>query len=201
MFRFFPLAFKNTFRNKRRSILTISSIAVSLCLFGVLIAMYHALFMQQPTPGQALRLVTRHRVSLAQAIPFADEAKVRQIPGVKEISVWNWFGGTYKDARDQKNFFARFGVEPKAFLTIRTDMKMPDDQRKAFLSDRTGCIISQDLAASLNLKLGDRVVLKGDIYLQRSGCLPIALFQLGISARSAAGRAPLADQHTGDLGR
>ena len=164
MFRFFPLAFKNTFRNKRRSILTISSIAVSLCLFGVLIAMYHALFMQQPTPGQALRLVTRHRVSLAQAIPFADEAKVRQIPGVKEISVWNWFGGTYKDARDQKNFFARFGVEPKAFLTIRTDMKMPDDQRKAFLSDRTGCIISQDLAASLNLTLGDRVVLKGDIY-------------------------------------
>jgi putative ABC transport system permease protein len=164
MFKFFPLAFKNTFRNKRRSILTISSIAVSLCLFGVLIAMYHALFMQQPTPGQALRLVVRHRVSLAQVIPFAYEAKVRQIPGVKEISVWNWFGGTYKDARDQKNFFARLGVEPKAFLSIRTDMKMPDDQRKAFLTDKTGCILSQDLADNLNLKLGDRVVLKGDIY-------------------------------------
>jgi putative ABC transport system permease protein len=164
MFKFFPLAFKNTFRNKRRSILTISSIAVSLCLFGVLIAMYHALFMQQPTPGQALRLVVRHRVSLAQVIPFAYEAKVRQMPGVKEISVWNWYGGTYKDARDQKNFFARLGVEPKAFLAIRTDMKMPDDQRRAFLTDRTGCIISQDLADNLNLKLGDRVVLKGDIY-------------------------------------
>jgi putative ABC transport system permease protein len=164
MFRYFSLAFKNTFRNKRRSILTISSIAVSLCLFGVLIAMYHALFMSQPTPGQALRLVTRHRVSLAQAIPFSDEAKVRQIPGVKEISVWNWFGGTYKDARDQRNFFARLGVEPKAFMSIRTDMKMPEDERKAFLTDRTGCIISQDLATKLNMKLGDRVVLKGDIY-------------------------------------
>jgi len=164
MFKYFSLAFKNTFRNKRRSILTISSIAVSLCLFGVLIAMYHALFMAQPTPGQALRLVTRHRVSLAQAIPFAYEAKVRQIPGVKEISVWNWFGGTYKDNRDSRNFFARLGVEPKAFMTIRTEMKMPDEQRKAFLTDRTGCIISQDLATSLNMKLGDRVVLKGDIY-------------------------------------
>ena len=164
MFRYFSLAFKNTFRNKRRSILTISSIAVSLCLFGVLIAMYHALFMAQPSPGQALRLVVRHKVSLAQAIPFAYEAKVRQIPGVKEISVWNWFGGTYKDNRDPKNFFARLGVEPKAFLTIRTGMVMPDDQRKAFLSDRTGCIISRDLATNLNMKLGDRVVLKGDIY-------------------------------------
>jgi putative ABC transport system permease protein len=164
MFRYFSLAFKNTFRNKRRSILTISSIAVSLCLFGVLIAMYHALFMSQPSPGQALRLVVRHKVSLAQAIPFAYEAKVRQIPGVKEISVWNWFGGTYKDNRDPKNFFARFGVEPKAFLSIRTEMTMPDEQRKAFLTDRTGCIISQDLATSLNMKLGDRVILKGDIY-------------------------------------
>ena len=164
MFRYFSLAYKNTFRNKRRSILTISSIAVSLCLFGILIAMYHALFMAQPTPGQALRLVVRHKVSLAQVIPFAYEAKVRQIPGVKEISVWNWFGGTYKDNRDQKNFFARLGVEPKAFLSIRTDMQMPPDQQKAFVTDRTGCIISQDLADNLHLKLGDRVMLKGDIY-------------------------------------
>ena len=164
MFRYFSLAFKYTFRNKRRSILTISSIAVSLCLFGVLIAMYHALFLSQPTPGQALRLVTRHKVSLTLTIPVADEAKVRQIPGVKEISVWNWFGGTYKNNREAKNFFARLGVEPKAFLTIRTDMKMPPEQQKAFIADRTGCIISQDLADNLNLKLGDRVILKGDIY-------------------------------------
>jgi len=164
MFRYFSLAFKNVFRNKRRSVLTISSIAVSLCLFGVLIAMYHALFLSQPTPGQALRLVIRHKVSLAQVIPFADEAKVRALPGVKEISVWNWFGGTYKNNREAKNFFARFGVEPAPFLTIRTDMKMPDDQRKAFVTDRTGCIISKDLAKNLDLKLGDRVVLKGDIY-------------------------------------
>jgi putative ABC transport system permease protein len=164
MFRYFSLAYKNTFRNKRRSILTISSIAISLMLFGVLIAMYHALFMSQPTPGQALRLVTRHKVSLTLTLPVADEAKVRQIPGVKEISVWNWFGGTYKDNRDSRNFFARLGVEPKALLSIRTDMRMPDDQRKAFLTDRTGCIISRDLSENLKLKLGDRIVLKGDIY-------------------------------------
>lgn len=164
MFRYFSLAFKNTFRNKRRSILTISSIAVSLCLFGFLIAIYHALFLSQPTPGQALRLVTRHKVSITLPLPVADEAKVRQIPGVKEISVWNWFGGTYKDARDQRNFFARLGVEPKPFLSIRTDMQMPADQRQAFITNRTGCVISRDLTEKLGLKLGDRVVLKGDIY-------------------------------------
>lgn len=164
MFRYFSLAFKNTLRNHRRTFLTVSSIAVSLCLLGVLIAIYHALFMGQQTPGQALRLVVRHRVSLAQAIPAAYEAKIRTVPGVKEVSVWNWFGGTYKDARDQKNFFARLGVEPKAFMTIRTQMEMPEDQRRAFITDRTGCVISRDLAEKLNIKLGDRVSLIGDIY-------------------------------------
>jgi putative ABC transport system permease protein len=164
VFRYFPLAFKNSIRNRRRSILTISSIAVSLCLLGCLIAIYQALFYKDATPGQALRLVTRHRVSLAQPLPSSHENQIRRVPGVREISVWNWFGGAYKDARDPNNFFARFGVEPKPFLTIRTQMEMPEDERHAFISERTACVLSKDLAKKLNLKLGDRVTLKGDIY-------------------------------------
>lgn len=164
MFRYFSLAFKSSLRNRRRSILTISSIAVSLCLLGVLIAIYHALFYGDATPGQALRVVVRHKVSLAQPIPVAYEAKIRNVPHVKEVSVWNWYGGTYKDARDPKNFFARFGVEPAAFMKIRTQMEMPDDQRRAFITDRTGCVVSKDLAQKLGFKIGDRITLVGDIY-------------------------------------
>lgn len=164
MFRYLSLAFKNSIRNRRRSFLTISSIAVSLCLLGCLMAIYYALFYKEATPGQALRLVVRHRVSLAQPLPAAYENQIRRVPGVREISVWNWFGGTYKDSRDPNNFFARFGVEPKPFLTLRTQMDMPEDQRRAFINDRTACVISSDLAKKLNLKIGDRVTLKGDIY-------------------------------------
>ena len=162
--RYFSLALKNSIRNRRRSILTISSMAVSLCLLGFLIATYHALFYKDSTPGQALRLVVRHRVSLGQPLPYSDEPQIKRIPGVKEVSVWNWFGGNYKDKRDPKNFFARFGVEPKAFLTIRTQMDMPDTERRAFVTERSACIVSRDLARKLELKIGDRVTLKGDIY-------------------------------------
>jgi putative ABC transport system permease protein len=164
MFKYLSLAFKNSLRNRRRSVLTISSIAVSLCLLGVLIAVYHALFLSEATPGQAMRLIVRHRVSLAQAIPIAYEEKIRQVPGVKEISVWGWFAGTYKDGNDPKNQFARLAVEPKAILALRTQMEMPEDQRRAFLTDRVGCVISDDLAANLKMKLGDRVTIVGDIY-------------------------------------
>ncbi|MBV9761189.1 MAG: ABC transporter permease [Acidobacteriaceae bacterium] len=164
MFRYFSLAFKNSLRNRRRSVLTISSIAVSLCLLGVLIAIYHALFFGQETPGQALRLVTRHKVSLAQPIPAAYEDKIRAVRGVKEVSPWNWYGGTYKDNRDPNNFFARMGVDPKAFMAIRTQMEMPEDQRRAFITDQTGCVVSSDLADKLHFKVGDRITLIGDIY-------------------------------------
>jgi putative ABC transport system permease protein len=164
MFRYLGLAVKNTWRNKRRTVLTVSSMTVSLCLLGVLIAIYHALFYGQATPGQALRIVVRHKVSLGNPLPEAYEGKIRQIPGIKELSPWNWFGGTYKDARDSSNFFARFGVNPDAFLRIRTQMDMPDDQRAAFLNDRTACVVARDLADKLGFKLGQRVTLVGDIY-------------------------------------
>jgi len=164
MFRYFSLAYKNSVRNKRRSILTISSMAVSLCLLGVLIAIYHALFYGEATPGQALRVVVRHKVSLGNPLPVAYEEKVRQLPGVKEVSAWNWFGGSYRDARNKNNFFARFGVAPAPFLRLRTQMELPDDERKAFIKERDACLVARDLAESLNLKLGQRITLIGDIY-------------------------------------
>jgi putative ABC transport system permease protein len=49
-------------------------------------------------------------------------------------------------------------------MAIRTQMDMPDDQRRAFINDRTGCVISKDLAERFNLKIGDRIYLQGDIY-------------------------------------
>lgn len=164
MFRYPGLAFKNAWRNRRRTILTVSSMTVSLCLLGVLISVYQALFFNQPTPGQALRVIVRHRVSLGNPIPVSYEDRIRHVAGVKEISPWNWFGGTYKDARDTKNFFARMGVNPPEFLRIRTQLVMPDDQRHAFVTDRTACVVSDDLADKLGLKIGDRITLIGDIY-------------------------------------
>jgi putative ABC transport system permease protein len=164
MFRFLPLMFKNTMRNRRRSVLTIGSVAVSLCILGVLMAMYHALFMADPTPSQALRLVVRHRVSLTVSMPASYEQKIQQVPGVKDLMIWDWFGGTYKDSRDPKNFFARFGTEPDKVFLVHPEYQIPEDEKQAFLHQRTGFIVSSALAKKMGFKLGDRITLLGDIY-------------------------------------
>ncbi len=164
MIRYLPLIFKNTLRNRRRSLLTISSIAASMCLLGVLFALYRALFLSPPAPGQELRVITYHRVSLTQSLPGSYEQKIREVPGVREVSIWQWYGGTYKDSRDFKNFFARFGVEPAQFLRMRPEYTLPEEQKKAFLSNRTACIVSKTLADKFGWKLGERITLVGDIF-------------------------------------
>jgi putative ABC transport system permease protein len=164
MIRYFPLILKNALRNRRRSALTISSIAASMCLLGVLFALYRALFLSPPAPGQELRVVTYHRVSLTQSLPAAYEDKIRRVPGVREATIWQWFGGVYKDARDQRNFFARFAVEPENFLRIHNEYSMPDDQKKAFIENRTAAIASRPLAEKFGWKPGERITLIGDIF-------------------------------------
>jgi len=164
MFRYLGLILKNSVRNRRRSALTIASIAVSLCILCLLITMYRAMFLGEATPAQALRLVTRHRVSLTQPIPIYYGDKIRQIPGVRDLTVWQWFGGVYKDARDPKNSFPRFGAEPAHLFNVNSEFQLPDEQKLAFQRERTGCIITRTLANELNFHLGDRITLVGDIF-------------------------------------
>ena len=164
MVRFIPLILKNSFRNRRRSILTVLSMGASLCLLGILFALYQVLFLGQPSPTQALRLITRHRVSLAQVLPAAYEDKIRKLPGVKEVTSWTWYGGTYKDSRDPKNFFPRFAVEPDKYFAVRPDVQMAEETRQAFLKQRSGAIATNKLAKKLGWNVGDRVSLIGDIY-------------------------------------
>ena len=83
---------KNAVRNRRRSLLTVMSIAASLCLLGVLFALYRGLFLAPPAPGQELRLVTHHKVSLTQSMPAWYGDRIRQVPGVREATIWQWFG-------------------------------------------------------------------------------------------------------------
>ncbi|MGA2134672.1 MAG: FtsX-like permease family protein [Bryobacteraceae bacterium] len=164
MFRYLPLIVKNCWRNRRRTTLTILSVGVSMCLLGVLIAVYHAMYMSDPTPEQALRLVTRNRISLTVEIPQFYMERIRQVPGVKEVMPSQWYNGVYKDARDPKNFFARFGVDPDKLFTIYSELRIPEDEKKAFMRDRTGCVIGRDLADKFGFKVGDRITIAGDIF-------------------------------------
>ena len=154
---------KSAFRNKRRSILTVLSIAFSLLLLTLMMTIWRAFYLDTFSAQSAQRLITRHRVSLTESLPLFYREKIRAIPGVVAVAPNNWFGGTYKDAKPE-NMFAQFGTDPDEILKIFTDFRMPADQLLAWQRDRAGAIVDGQLAKKYGWKLGDRIVLKGTIY-------------------------------------
>lgn len=159
--KFLQLLLRNLLRNRRRTILTLSSIAVSLFLVATLRTVLTELQSSAETPESALRLVVRHRVSLANFLPIAYRTKIAQVEGVKAVIATLWFGGVYKDPQ---NYFPQFAVNTDQFFVINADMRMPESQKQAFLSDRTGAIAGDNLAQRFGWKVGDRIHLQGAIF-------------------------------------
>jgi len=163
MREYFSMVVKNSLRSKRRTTLTIASIAISLCLLTLLLALYRALFLaSEQSPGQALRLVVHHKVSLTQDLPLSYEGKIEQIPGVKAMTSLRWFGGVYKDANDPRNQFARFAIKPSELFNVYPEFKLPEKQSLAFQEQKTACVASRTLATMHSWSVGERIILVGD---------------------------------------
>jgi len=155
---------KNVYRNKLRFWLTVGSMAFSLALLSFLMSMWQALYGTNNRSEQsAQRLIVRHKVSLTNLIPSSYREKIRHVPGVMKVIPMNWFGGTYKDTT-QKNFFARFGTDPDEFFDVYPELEIPKDQLDAWKKDRAGAVADAELAKKYGWKVGDRIMLQGDIY-------------------------------------
>jgi putative ABC transport system permease protein len=154
---------KSAFRNKRRSLFTIISLGVSLFLLTFLLTLWKSFFIDKGAPDSALRIMTRHRTSLANFLPAYYRGKIRTIPGVTRIVPMTWFGGKYKDDKPE-NYFAQFATDPAEYMLVAADKEMPADQLAAWQHDRSGCIVDTTLAQKHGWKIGDHIHLQGNIF-------------------------------------
>ena len=135
--KYAKLIFKNILRNKRRTLLTISSLVVSLFLI-ISLATILTEFDRGTDEASPLRLVSRHSVSLTFPLPMAHLQKIKSVPGVKEAMPFSWFGGIYKD---EQNFFANFAVDAGTLKEVVNELKMSDAEWQAFINDKQGAIV------------------------------------------------------------
>jgi putative ABC transport system permease protein len=160
--KFLPLILRNAFRNKRRSVLTILSISMSLFLISTLRTLLEQLGSRPMTEESATRVLTRHQTSLANVLPISYREKIRQTPGVVDASAYQWVGGIYKDPA---NFFAQFAVDADRFFTVYPDIHtQAPDQKEAFLREKPAALAGVTLAKRYGWKVGDRVTLQGTIF-------------------------------------
>ena len=158
--KFWTLLKANLGRHKRRTILTIASVALALFLFASLRTVITTLSAASQF-GSARRLVTTAASGIMFQLPVAYANRIEAIPGVERVTWANWFGGQYGDG---KKFFANFAVDAESYLDMYPEMSVPVDQKAAFLQDRAGALVGIGLMDDFGWKLGQSVTLRGTIY-------------------------------------
>jgi len=154
------LLWRNAFRHRLRTTLTVIGITIAILAFGMLRTVISAWYAGVDA-SSASRLVTRNAISLVFPLPISYKDRIRQIDGVKTVSYGSWFGGLYID---EKNFFPNFAVEIENYLKLYPEFVLAPEQLNAVVHDRKACVVGRKLAERFGWKIGDTIVLKGTIY-------------------------------------
>lgn len=152
---------RNALRNKRRAGLTILSIGFSLFLLLALLTFLRVLLDPQLEDEAALRLVVARSTSIAEMMPISYLDKIKRVPNVAYVTPLQWFNGIYRDPNYQ---FANFAVDPRTVWDVYSEQKVTEAAREAFIRNRTGTIVGQDLMDRFGWRVGDRVTLQGTIF-------------------------------------
>jgi len=157
--KFIGLILKSARRSKRRTALTMISVALAVFLFAALRAVLDG-FDAVSAASSATRIVTIRSTSMIFSMPTTHGEAIKSTPGVRDVTWANWFGGIYKDP---KNFFGQFAIEPESYLRIYPEVIISPEEKRAFLEDRTGCLVGDGLAKKYGWHVGDRIVLQPGI--------------------------------------
>jgi putative ABC transport system permease protein len=163
--KYVPLLAASLRRKRLRTFFTIASILIAFLLFGLAESMRHALQAGVSVAG-ADRLLTMHKVSFTQLLPLSYENRIRGIDDVVDVTPQTWFGAWFQDERNQ---VPAFPVKPEAFLRIYPEYSIAEDQKQAWLADRSGILVGRALADLYGWKVGDSVPLHSAIWRKQDG--------------------------------
>ncbi len=155
------LILRNAGRAPVRGALTVVAVAITLVAF-VLLRTISAGWTDriEQTPND--RVVTRHKIGWASSMPVRYTEVVRKMPGVKTAMGGSWAG--LKLPADDSVFFQSFAVDAAQFVEMHHELAAPPEQKRAFVADRRGALVSAELAAERGWRLGDELHFKGRDY-------------------------------------
>ena len=153
------MVFRNAFRHRLRTALTVIGLAVAVLAYGLLQTVVNAWYAGAESASNA-RLVTRNSISLVFPLPLSYQNRIRAVEGVSEVAYSRWFGAIYKEP---KFFFPQFAVSGN-YLDLYPEFVLPEEQRVAWMRDRKGALVGRQLADDLGFQIGDVLPLQGTIY-------------------------------------
>lgn len=161
----FYLVLKNLTRKKLRLVLTLCSIFIAFLIFGAVTALKGALNSGVEMSAEN-RLVTVHKVTFTQPLPYAYVTKVKAMAGVDQVTHSNWFGGYYQRPENQVIAFA---VDAETYFDVFSELVVPEQQMTYWQQARGSMLVGERLARNNGWQVGDRIPVNSNIFTHKDG--------------------------------
>lgn len=155
------LVLKNLMRSKRRSILTIISIAVSLFIFSALVSLPTVANELLADSASSVRIAVHNRAGLTYSLPESYRTRIAATPHVVAVMPESWFGGIYHEVSDA---FPNLAVDPGAIEALWSDRDISKQALKDFRKIRTAALVGPGTMKRFNLRVGQQIMLRGTLY-------------------------------------
>ena len=183
--KYLPLIWAGLWRKRVRTILTLLAVVVPFALFGLLHGFTAAIDGIVDAMSDT-RLRTMSRVNITQPLPLAHRARMETVPGVDEVSYYNFFAGYYQD---RSNSIQVGAIDVASFNVVYPDIQLEPQYVDAMLHTRNGALVGEDLAAEQGWKVGDRIPLGSAVWTRKDGAESWD-FEIVGSYRSPSGKVP-----------
>jgi len=159
--KYTALVLKNLVRSKRRTFLTVLSIAVSLFIFSALVSIPTVANEILGNTASSTRIAMHNKAGLAYSIPIAYKQRVVTLPHVEVVVPESWFGGVYHEVSDQ---FPNLAVDPADVDKMWPDWGISPEQFEQFKKIRTAALVGGETMKRFNLHVGQQIQLRGTLY-------------------------------------
>jgi putative ABC transport system permease protein len=159
--KYAALVFKNLVRSKRRTFLTVLSIAVSLFIFSALVSVPTVADQILGNTASSTRIAMHNKAGLAYSIPIAYKQRVITLPHVEVVVPESWFGGVYHEVSDS---FPNLAADPADVDKMWPDWGISPEQFEQFKKIRTAALVGEETMKRFQLHLGQQIQLRGTLY-------------------------------------
>ncbi len=159
--KYLPLILRNLLRNRRRTALTVTSIAISIFIFAGLMSLPAVVNQVLRDRAGSLRLVCYNKAGFFFSLPTAYQRRIESVPHVDAVSGESLFMGTY---RDPKDLLPSAAIDPEHARDIWPDWGITPEAAAAFARIRSSALVSETLLRRYRWRVGGQMMLRGTIY-------------------------------------
>lgn len=158
--KYAQLVTKNLLRNRRRTLLTVLSIGVSLFVFSALLSLPSVVDAILSPLASSTRLVCHSKAGLTYALPEAYRRRIVAMPHVEAVVAQSFFPAMYREPGDQ---FTGVAVDHEQFDEVWPEW-FSKDAVVAFKRLRTACLVGPGMMRRFHWRVGQQVILRGTGY-------------------------------------